>query len=107
TNLAPRDLADEAFLRRIRYKVKIDRPTEPEYREIFRRNCISHGLEYRQEVVGYLLSEHYAKRKIALNACHPRDIVEQLQDIARYQGGKAELTEAAVDQACMNYFVDM
>ena len=36
TNLNPRDLVDDAFLRRIRYKIPINDPTHENYRAIWR-----------------------------------------------------------------------
>ncbi len=85
TNLEPRDLVDEAFLRRIRYKIEIGDPSFEEYREIFKRVCRARRVPYDDEGLAYLLQEHYIKPRAKLRACHPRDIVDELLDIASYR----------------------
>jgi hypothetical protein len=107
TNLEPRTLVDEAFLRRIRYKIKIDHPTEAEYRKIFQRVCTMNDLRFSDEVCDYLIEEWYRRRGTPLNACHPRDLVEHILDHSRYAGQAPALSRETVDRACDNYFVDM
>jgi predicted ATPase with chaperone activity len=107
TNLAPRDLVDEAFLRRIRHKIEIKDPTWDEYREIFRRVCENRDVPYDNRGLAYLIQEHYLKPKRAKRACHPRDIVDQLTDIARYMNVPAMLSKDLIDRACDAYFVDI
>ena len=107
TNLAPRDLVDEAFLRRIRHKIEIKDPTWDEYREIFRRVCEKKGLPYNDQGLAYLIQEHYLKHNRPKRACHPRDIVDQLIDIARYLNVPAMLSKDLIDRACEAYFVEI
>ncbi len=107
TNLAPKDLVDEAFLRRIRHKIEIKNPTFDEYREIFRRVCASRGVPYSDEGLRYLLQEYYIKPRRPLRACHPRDIVDQLLDIARYLNVPPTLSKDLIDRACSAYFVEL
>jgi len=107
TNLAPKDLVDEAFLRRIRHKIEIQNPSFDEYREIFRRVCGSRGVPYDDEGLRYLLQEHYVKPRRSLRSCHPRDIVEQLTDIARYLNVSPSLSRDLIDRACSAYFVEL
>jgi len=107
TNLAPTDLVDEAFLRRIRHKIEIGDPSFEEYREIFKRICAHKRVPYDDRALAYLLQEHYIKPKIPLRACHPRDIIDQLIDIARYQNRPPALTKDLIDKACKAYFVDL
>jgi len=107
TNLAPRDLVDEAFLRRIRHKIEIKDPTWDEYREIFRRICEKKGLPYNDQGLAYLIQEHYLKHNRPKRACHPRDIVDQLVDIARYLNVPAMLSKDLIDRACEAYFVEI
>ncbi|GAB4543169.1 MAG: AAA family ATPase [Anaerolineae bacterium] len=107
TNLEPRDLVDEAFLRRIRHKIDIQDPTYDEYREIFRRVAHSKGIRYDEQIVNYLLQEYYVKCNRQLRACHPRDILDHLTDIARFQGITPHLSKELIDQACEGYFVDL
>jgi len=107
TNLEPRDLVDEAFLRRIRYKVEIGDPSYEGYREIFRQVCRSRNVPYDEEGLAHLLQEHYLKPQANMRACHPRDIVDELLDIAAYKEVEPRLTPELIDLACENYFVDI
>lgn len=107
TNLAPKDLVDEAFLRRIRHKIEIKNPTFDEYREIFRRVCQANGVPYDDRGLAYLLQEYYIKPKRPLRACHPRDLVEQLCDIARYLNVPPTLSPELIDRAASTYFVEL
>lgn len=107
TNLEPRDLVDEAFLRRIRHKIDIQDPTFDEYREIFKRVANSRDIAYDEQILTHLLQHYYVKSDRQLRACHPRDIVDHLTDIARFQGIHPQLTRELIDQACEGYFVDL
>jgi predicted ATPase with chaperone activity len=107
TNLEPRDLVDEAFLRRIRHKIDIQDPTFDEYREIFKRVAHSRSIAYDEQILTYLLQDYYVKSSRQLRACHPRDILDHLADIARFQGISPQLTRELIDQACEGYFVDL
>jgi len=107
TNLPPKDLVDEAFLRRIRHKIEIKDPTFEEFREIFRRICQTKNVPYDDVGLRYLLQEYYVKPQNPLRACHPRDIVDQLVDIAHYLGMEPTLSKELVDRAAQAYFVEM
>jgi hypothetical protein len=105
TNLAPTDLADEAFLRRIRHKVMVGDPTPQQFREIFQRVCQGQGLEFSEAGYAHLIAEHYQKPGRPFRAVHPRDLIEQITEIARYQGVKPALEPGLIDRACRSYFV--
>jgi predicted ATPase with chaperone activity len=107
TNLEPRDLVDEAFLRRIRHKIDIHDPTPEEYQEIFQRVAQSKDIVCNEETVTYVLEEYYKKPGRQLRSCHPRDILDQITDIARFHNIPPRLTKELVDQACQGYFVDL
>jgi len=107
TNLAPKDLVDEAFLRRIRHKIEISDPSFDEYREIFKRVCESKGVPYDERALGYLIQEFYIKRRAKLRAVHPRDLIDQLIDISRYVNVEPRLTKDLIDRACQAYFVEL
>ena len=107
TNLAPKDLVDEAFLRRIRHKIEIGNPSFEEFREIFRRICADRDVPYDEQGLRYLLQEHYIKPRRGLRSCHPRDIVDQLRDIARYMNVPPTLSQELLDRACNAYFVKL
>ncbi|WP_246153051.1 ATPase [Oryzomonas rubra] len=105
TNIEPGELVDEAFLRRIRYKVRIDHPTIAEYEDIFKRVCEVNGIEFQPPVFSYLTNELYGKSPNPMAACHPRDIIDHLVDQARFHKTKPVLTKEALDQAWKTYFV--
>jgi predicted ATPase with chaperone activity len=107
TNLSPKDLVDEAFLRRIQCKVKINNPTLDQFREIFKRQCESLNVPFDQNGLVYLLREYYVKPKRELRACHPRDILRTLTGIAKYLDKPATLSTELLDRACQTYFVDL
>lgn len=107
TNLAPKDLVDEAFLRRIRHKIHVGDPSFEEYREIFRRVCKARGVPYDDQGLAYLLKEYYIKPRRPLRACHPRDIVDEIIDIAKYMNVPPTLSKELIDRACEAYFVEL
>ena len=106
TNLDPADLVDEAFLRRIRYKIGIESPTVEQYEEIFKRMCARKGLEYKAEALSQILA-FYRRKNLPLRSCHPRDLIEQLTDNARFLGQPPMLTPPLIELACDSYFVSL
>ena len=107
TNLPPADLVDEAFLRRIRHKIHITSPSFNSYREIFNRLCDSRNIEKDEKALRYVLQEYYIKKNRKLRANHPRDILDQLEDIGSYLGTEPSLSKEQLDQAAESYFVDL
>lgn len=105
TNLAPKDLVDEAFLRRIQNKMNIVNPTREAFCEIFRRQCDALGVGYDPNGLEHLLREHYDKPQREFRSCHPRDLLRTMAGIARYDGSPAILTPELIDHACETYFV--
>ena len=104
TNLDPRELADEAFLRRIQTKIKVDYVTPEQFDEISRRVCVEFGLDCDIGIIEelrFVLSRH----KQPLRACYPRDIIQHLRWAARYEGQQPQVSLAAVEQACRSYFL--
>ena len=107
TNLPPKDLVDEAFLRRLRHKIEIGDPTYEEYREIFRRVAADKKVEYSDQGLAYLLQEWYIKRNRKLRASHPRDLCDQIIDIGSYLAVKPQMTREMIDRAAQAYFVEL
>ena len=106
TNLKPESLADEAFLRRIPYKILAKNPTMDEFCRIFELNCRRRNLAFDPVLVEYLNRKYYLPRKLQMRACHPRDLVEQVVDRCRYQGRELAITRELLDAACSNYFLE-
>jgi MoxR-like ATPase len=107
TNLPPRDLVDEAFLRRLRHKIEIGDPSYEEYREIFKRVSQQKGVPYSDQALAYLLQEYYIKRNRKLRASHPRDLCDQILDIARYLALDPAMNKEMIDRSAQAYFVDI
>ena len=105
TNLRPKDLADEAFLRRLGYKIGIDYLSEDEYRKVFAQYCMANDLKYDDAHVDYLLKQHYRPTDTPLVACHPRDLICQVIDYTLYEGKTPHITEPLLSQAWGTYFV--
>jgi hypothetical protein len=57
-------------------------------------------------MVEYLNRKYYQPRKLQMRACHPRDLVEQVVNICRYQGRELAITRELLDQACASYFLE-
>jgi hypothetical protein len=106
TNLRPHDLIDEAFLRRVHYKVLVPNPTEEEYRTIWRRVCEREGVAYDAAVIEDLMQRHYRAHGRSLHGAQPRDLLNHVISAARYAGEPASLTRSMLDLACSTYFVD-
>jgi SpoVK/Ycf46/Vps4 family AAA+-type ATPase len=97
-------LADEAFLRRIRNKIYIGDPTPEQFKQIFEEVCMKKGVPYDPDAVQYLLECVYAKYQLNFRSCHPRDLVEQVISIAKFNGVPPTLSKTFIDRACHTYF---
>ncbi len=107
TNLPPKDLVDEAFLRRLRHKIEIGDPSYEEYREIFKRVAADKGVAYSDQGLAHLLQEWYIKKDRKVRASHPRDLCDQIIDIARYMRLEPSMTNELLDRAAGSYFVEL
>jgi len=107
TNLDPRELVDEAFLRRIRHKIEVTDPSYEDFREIFKRMCDIKKVRYDEQALAYLLKEWYINHDRPLRSVHPRDILNQLIDIASYLNQPPALTRELLDRAAASYFVKL
>lgn len=104
TNLEPRDLVDEAFLRRIPYKIEIQDPPEDDFRQLFKIMCPNLGFEYDERSVDYLIEKHYKEVDRPLRCCQPRDLLLQVRNHCLYQKQPLQLSPEAFDFAVENYF---
>jgi predicted ATPase with chaperone activity len=102
TNLDPRSLVDEAFLRRIPYKIQVQDPQPAEFRELIKRCCGQMAILYRDEAVDHLLAHYFANRP--LRYCHPRDLCLQVKTFCEFHDEPGELTPRTLDAAAKNYF---
>ncbi len=107
TNLPPRDLVDEAFLRRLRHKIEIPDPSYEDFREIFQRSAKQKSIPYNDQGLAYFLQEWYIKPNRKLRASHPRDICDQILDISRYLSVEPSMERDMLDRAAEAFFVDL
>ena len=107
TNLDPKQLVDEAFLRRIPYKIHIGDPSFEQFRDIFQYVAEAKRVPFEQQGLAYLLQEYYIKKNRPIRAVHPRDILDQLLDMARYLNVPPRMTKDLLDHAASAYFVDL
>lgn len=106
TNLQPEDLVDEAFLRRIQYKIEVGSPGREALTEIFRRVCDAREVPFLPAAVDFIY-ERYYNHGIEPRGCHPRDIIEHVEDIARYEGREPRPEGDVLERACETYFLIM
>jgi predicted ATPase with chaperone activity len=106
TNIRPADLVDEAFIRRIQYKVFATSPTPAEFMQIFENYSRDKGLEFKPEVIQELIDTYYRPRNIELRGCHARDLIEQSRSLAEYLDRPFELSLDLLREASDSYFVD-
>ena len=104
TNLEPQKLADEAFLRRIRNKILVSDPTPDTFAKIFQTICEQRQVKFDPGAMEYLFRNVYQKHRINLRSCHPRDLIDHILSIAKYNGVPPTLDRALLDRAARTYF---
>ena len=104
TNLEPKDLVDEAFLRRIPYKINVSDPDDAEFHRLFELYAQSVECEYKSQVVDYLLETHYRAVSRPLRRCHPRDLLHQISNYCKYNSLPMEMKPEYFDLVVENYF---
>ena len=104
TNLEPKDLVDDAFLRRIPYKIEVNDPSEEEFRDLFKMMAPNLGFEYDDDAVTYLLETHYRPIGRPMRCCQPRDLLMQVRNMCLFETRQPAMTNDAMDFAVENYF---
>ncbi|MFV0443250.1 MAG: AAA family ATPase [Planctomycetaceae bacterium] len=107
TNLKPRELVDEAFLRRIPYKVEARGPANDEFLRLLQSMAAAMHIDYQEAQGQYLLTQHFGEGKRELRYCHARDLLQQAKTACEFQGRPPEFTTEIIDQAVQNYFVQL
>jgi predicted ATPase with chaperone activity len=103
TNLEERELVDEAFLRRMGYRARMELPTGEAYVEILRRAAAQLDIVIDQEVLGYVLTKYSIEGR-PMRSCEPRDLLNRVADICVFQGSQLKLTPDLIDLAWRHYF---
>jgi len=106
TNLRPDQLGDEAFLRRIQYKMFLRNPRKPEFLEIFQRFAASRELEFAPDLIDAFVDRHYVQTQKPFRRCHPRDVISHAIDIIHFEALPMLLTEDILDRAFLSCFVE-
>ncbi|MEN9936605.1 MAG: hypothetical protein RLZZ387_3184 [Chloroflexota bacterium] len=104
TNLDPNDLGDDALLRRIKFKIEIIDPTEEQWRDIWRIMCRVRKVPYDDKGLDYLVAKWYMPDARPFRMCQPRDILLQMEAIAKYNMEQVTLNADLLDAACATYF---
>ena len=107
TNLDPTQIVDEAFLRRIPYKIEVFDPSEADFRALFCRLATQMGFSFDPKIVDYLLAKHYRSHGRGLRFCHARDVLLQVKNLCEFHEQAFVLTETNIDVAIYNYFAGL
>jgi predicted ATPase with chaperone activity len=107
TNLHPNDLGDEAYLRRIQYKMFVRSPSQSEFLKIFRRVYESLGLASKPGLAESFVQKNYIKPAKPFRRCHPRDLINHAIHIINFERRPKELTEDILDRAFRSCFAQM
>ena len=105
TNLDPHQLADEAFLRRIKFKIEIRDPDEAQFRRIWELVCKGRRVDFDERGIDYLLTKWYRPFDRPMRMCQPRDILDQMVNIAKYNMERVNFSPDLIDAACVTYFI--
>jgi hypothetical protein len=103
TNLDEKDLVDEAFLRRMGYRARVEPPTPSAYIEIFKRAAYTRGLRVEKACLDHLLNNYMLEHR-QMKACEPRDLLDRMTDICLFEGRPPEVNIRLIDTAWSNYF---
>ena len=106
TNLHPDKLGDEAFLRRIQYKMFVGNPSEAEYRTIFETFARGRELETHPAVLNDFVARHYHRTRKPMRRCHPRDVISHAIDLINFERLAYELTPDVLDRAWESCFAE-
>jgi predicted ATPase with chaperone activity len=106
TNLRPDQLGDEAFLRRIQYKMFLRSPRAPEFIQIFERYCLDKGIMCPPGLAATFVQKHYVQGDKRFRRCHPRDVISHAVDILHFERKPMALTEDVLDRAFNSCFVE-
>src|SRR5262249_40915943 len=105
TNLDPNQLADEAFLRRIKYKIEIRDPDEAQFRQVWELVCKNRRIDFDAPGVEYLIEKWYRPTHRPFRMCQPRDLLDQMISFAKYNMERVNFSPDLIDAACATYFI--
>src|SRR2546422_3594423 len=103
TNLEVKDLTDEAFLRRMGYRARVEPPTPGAYLQIFKRQAYARGIRFEASELDHVLNKYRVERR-QMKGCEPRDLLDRATDLCVFEGRPLHLTPEIIDTAWRNYF---
>jgi hypothetical protein len=103
TNLNEDDLVDEAFLRRMGYRARVEPPTAGAFVEIFKRTATNRGIAVSQECLDHVIQKYAVENRV-MKGCEPRDLLNKVNDICLFEGRALQLSNELLDLAWGNYF---
>ncbi len=104
TNLEPKSLVDDAFLRRIPYKIEVPNPSEEAFRKLFEIMAKSLKIPFDAACIDYLIEKHYKPFNRPYRNCHPRDLLLQIRSYCFYNSQPMQMRPELFDFAVDNYF---
>ena len=104
TNLQPKDLVDDAFLRRSPYKIEVTNPSEEDFRKLFKIIAEILKIPFRADMLDYLISKHFKETPREFRNCHPRDLLMQVRSYCLFNGMPQQMSKESIDFAVDNYF---
>jgi len=107
TNLNPKDLVDEAFLRRLAYKIHVKDPDPSEFRHLCKISAQTMEIDYDEAAIDYLIQKHYVEAKRGFRRCHPRDLLRHLRSYCAYFGLTIEIRPEYLDIVVDTYFTQV
>lgn len=107
TNLEPSTLCDEAFLRRIPYKVEVFDPSETQFRRLFIRELETQGFDFEPAAVDQVIEYHYKRVGRSFRFCHAVDLIDQCRDFCDFHGKQLQFNRDIAELAVLNYFAGM
>jgi hypothetical protein len=102
TNLDENDLTDQAFLRRMGYRARVEPPTAAAYSAIFQRAAATRGIHCEQSCLEHILIKYRIERRM-MKGCEPRDLLDRATDICRFEGESPKLTPEIIIAAIAGF----
>jgi len=106
TNLNPEDLADEAFLRRIGYKIEFHPMDEAAYRRLWKKECENYEVECPEGILAYVIMMLHRRYDVPFLPCHPRDLISMSRNQLEFEEQPPVLNERVLEQIWHSYFVN-
>ena len=107
TNLSPKNIVDEAFLRRIPYKVQVYDPTPDQFRQLFKLRGSAMGIDVEDQWIDYLFESQYNSKNRPMRFSHVEDLLKQVRDFCEFHDRPLVVNQQTLDMACHNYFGQM